>query len=135
MGRQPQSEYRESYQTIPQTKSTIPSGSSCELLSERTFLVHLAEGCPLAGFLISERQPMKTSTLESLFQEHQKKTSAIWDKLEQDLVDKYMAEGYWRLWAEVKANNDVLELRSRTRNPHPMPSRVPPSYDMGGNNE
>lgn len=78
---------------------------------------------------------LSTSTLASLHQQHLNKTQAIWDKLEQDLVKKYMAEGYWQLWAEVKASNEVRELRSRVINPLPMPNCVPVEYDMGGNNE
>lgn len=78
---------------------------------------------------------LTSSELESYYQKHLEITESIWNKLEEILVQEYLKEGYWLLWAEEKAKNEVLELRSRTRNPHPMPSRIPNDYDMGGQNE
>lgn len=73
---------------------------------------------------------LSTSMLLSLHQEHIRKTEAIWNTLEQDLVKKYVVEGYWQLWAEVKASNDVLELRSKAKNPSSI--RIPTEFTTQG---
>lgn len=61
------------------------------------------------------------SELERLYQEHIRKEAAIWEELRDKLIDEYLRKGYYIQFARVKADNEVLELRSRSRNSYPMP--------------
>ena len=58
--------------------------------------------------------------IETLHNEHLRKQAKIWADLREQLYQKYLAEGYWEGFALVKANNDILALRSKPKNIHTM---------------
>jgi hypothetical protein len=58
--------------------------------------------------------------IETLYQEHLRQQAKIWSELREQLYQQYLAEGYWEGFALVKANNDILELRSKPNNPSTM---------------
>ena len=60
---------------------------------------------------------LNNSDLEYYFKVHIENQRAIWEELRQKLYQRYIDEGYWEGFAEVKATNDVLELRSGPKNP------------------
>lgn len=68
--------------------------------------------------------------IETLYQEHLRQQSKIWEELRQQLYQKYLYEGYWEGFAIVKANNYILELRSKPKNPSKM--RIPKEQTMQG---
>lgn len=74
---------------------------------------------------------MNIASLSELYKQHMQKEEKIWEILESQLTEKYIKEGYWRLFAEEKARQETLELRSLPKKTHPMPSRVPADYYMG----
>ena len=64
---------------------------------------------------------MTQSQLIKFSEEHRKEEQRIWDDLKYKLVKKYMKEGYYQWWAESMADREILELRSKPVNVHPMP--------------
>ena len=55
--------------------------------------------------------------ITTLYNEKLRQEAKIWEDLRQQIVQKYLDQGYWRLWAEVKAEHEVWELRSEPKNP------------------
>ena len=58
--------------------------------------------------------------ITTLFNEHLRREAKVWEELRQSLYDSYIAQGYWEGFAIVKANNDILKLRSMPRKVHTM---------------
>ena len=58
--------------------------------------------------------------ITTLYNEKLRQEAKIWEDLRQQIVQKYLDQGYGRLWAEVKAEHEVLELRSKPNNPSTM---------------
>ena len=73
---------------------------------------------------------MTHADLDNLYTVHLIKVSEIWEEDRQRLYQLYLKEGYWEGFAITKANNEILRLRSKAENPHPMPN-VPNDYPMG----
>ena len=55
--------------------------------------------------------------ITTLYNEKLRQEAKIWEDLRQQIVQKYLDQGYGRLWAEVKAEHEVWELRSVPKNP------------------
>lgn len=66
---------------------------------------------------------MTTSELDMHFKAHLEKEARIWDDLRWELYRKYIAQGYLPPWATVKAEREVLELKSKPVAIHPMPPK------------
>ena len=58
--------------------------------------------------------------LDTFFKQHLKNEANILEELREQLYQQYISEGYWEGFALVKANNDILELRSKPNNPSTM---------------
>ena len=63
---------------------------------------------------------MDYSDLDFHFKAHLKKQHDIYEELRQQLIEEYLNQGYWYGFALVKANNDILALRSKPKNVHTM---------------
>jgi hypothetical protein len=59
---------------------------------------------------------MKISELNKLYDAHLEREEEIWKDLRYKIIKKYMDIGYWRAWAEVKADQEIWELRSQPIN-------------------
>lgn len=73
---------------------------------------------------------MNYSDLDFHFKRHLKKQHDIYEELRQQLIEQYLKEGYLLLWAEAKANSDVLNLMSIPKNVCSM--TIPPEYTKQG---
>ena len=54
--------------------------------------------------------------LDSHFKAHLAKENAIYQELRDQLIEEYIKQGFWYGFALVKANNDILRLRSKPKN-------------------
>ena len=54
--------------------------------------------------------------LDTFFKQHLKNEANILEELREQLYQQYISEGYWEGFAVVKANNDILRLRSKPKN-------------------
>jgi len=59
---------------------------------------------------------MDYSDLDFHYKAHIKNIEDVYETLRQQLIDQYLKEGYWEGFAVVKANNDILALRSMPKN-------------------
>ena len=58
--------------------------------------------------------------VETLFQEHLRQQANIWAELRQQLYKQYLSEGFSMWFAEIKADMDIKELRSKPKNTSTM---------------
>lgn len=68
--------------------------------------------------------------IQILYQEHLRQEAKIWADLREQLYQQYLAQGYWKEFAIVKANNDILQLRNKPKNPSTM--HIPPEQTTQG---
>ena len=54
--------------------------------------------------------------LDNHFKAHLKKEHDIYEELRQQFIKEYENQGFWYGFALVKANNDILKLRSKPKN-------------------
>lgn len=73
---------------------------------------------------------MSYSDLDFYFKAHLKKERDIYEELRQQLIKEYLKQGYWEGFAVVKANNDILALRSKPRNVETL--HIPPEQTTQG---
>jgi hypothetical protein len=73
---------------------------------------------------------MTQSQLEMNFKKHIQKEEKIWSELRETIYQKYIKEGYYQWWAEMKADREILELRSMPRNPENM--QIPAEQTLQG---
>lgn len=71
-----------------------------------------------------------SSEVTKYYQEHLQKEESIWAKLQEDLTNKYMAQGFYSAFAGIRAKHEVLALRSKARNP--VTTRIPPEQTTQG---
>ena len=68
--------------------------------------------------------------IEFHYKAHLKAQAEIWEGLKQELYLKYLSEGYYTWWAEIKAEKEVLRLRSIPDNP--TTTRIPEEFTRQG---
>ena len=73
---------------------------------------------------------MSYTDLDFHFKAHLKKQRDIYEELRQQLIEEYLRQGYWEGFAVVKANNDILALRSKPKNVLTM--TIPPEQTKQG---
>ena len=73
---------------------------------------------------------MDYSDLRRLQKEHIDKIANIWASVRERLYRKYVSEGFWDGFALVKANNEVIRLRSEVENPCSM--HIPAEFTKQG---
>ena len=68
--------------------------------------------------------------ITTIYNEKLRQEAKIWSELREQLYQQYLAEGYWEGFALVKANNDILDLKSKPKNVSTM--HIPPEQTTQG---
>ena len=68
--------------------------------------------------------------ITTIYNEKLHQEAKIWADLKEQLFQKYLGQGYWPDFAEVKANHEVNALRSKPKNVHTL--HIPPEQTTQG---